>query len=189
MGKDLIAGGRNTKHGHRTEPKTENVYLRLLAKLYEFLARRVPDSKFNKVILRRLIMSRTNRPPMGLARLLRYVRGQEEKKTVVFVGTVTDDVRLTGNDIKPIKLVALHVTDGARARILNAGGQVLTFDQFARENPTGSNTVLLRGLRSARTSNRYFGVPVRGDVRPRVRSEGRKFEQARGRRKSRGFAV
>ena len=81
MGKDLIAGGRNTKHGHRTEPKTENVYLRLLAKLYEFLARRVPDSNFNKVVLHRLIMSRTNRPPLGLARLLRYARGQEEKKT------------------------------------------------------------------------------------------------------------
>jgi large subunit ribosomal protein L18e len=188
MGKDIVAGGRNTKHQHRKTAKTDNVYVRLLAKLYEFLSRRVPESNFNKVVLKRLIMSRTNRPPMGLARLLRYVRGQETK-TAVFVGTITDDVRLTGMNVNPINLVALHVTEGARARILGAGGSIKTFDEFARENPTGSNTILLRGRRTARTSNRYFGTPVHGDVRPRVRSVGRKFEQARGRRKSRGFKV
>eukprot|EP00401_Gymnodinium_catenatum_P060267 CAMPEP_0117563024 /NCGR_PEP_ID=MMETSP0784-20121206/55277_1 /TAXON_ID=39447 /ORGANISM="" /LENGTH=48 /DNA_ID= /DNA_START= /DNA_END= /DNA_ORIENTATION= len=48
MGIDIKAGGR-VKSKVRTT-KTENPYVRLLVKLYKFLARRT-DSKFNKVIL------------------------------------------------------------------------------------------------------------------------------------------
>ena len=43
------------------------------------------------------------------------------------------------------KVCALHVTDGARARILKAGGEIITFDQLALRAPKGSNTVLLQG--------------------------------------------
>lgn len=141
-------------------------------------------------MLKRLIMSRVNRPPVGLARVVRYMKNKEDN-TAVFVGTVTDDVRLTGKDIPKLKVCALHVTEGARARILAAGGEVITFDQLALQAPTGAKTVLLRGRRTARDANRYFGNPGTpgSGVAPRVRSEGRKFEQARGRRKSRGFKV
>merc|ERR1712051_245216 len=48
-------------------------YLRLLVKLYRFLARRT-DAKFNKIILRRLFMSKINRPPLSLARLVRNLK-------------------------------------------------------------------------------------------------------------------
>ena len=41
----------------RTEPKSQDIYLRLLVKLYRFLARRT-DAKFNKIVLRRLFMSK-----------------------------------------------------------------------------------------------------------------------------------
>ena len=51
----------------RTEPKSQDIYLRLLVKLYRFLARRT-DAKFNKIILKRLFMSCNNRPPMSIAR-------------------------------------------------------------------------------------------------------------------------
>jgi len=37
------------------------------------------------------------------------------------------------------------VTEGARARILKAGGEVLTFDQLALQAPRGRRTVLLQG--------------------------------------------
>ena len=50
----------------RTAPKSEDIYLRLLVKLYRFLARRT-DAKFNEIVLRRLFMSKINRPPMSLA--------------------------------------------------------------------------------------------------------------------------
>jgi large subunit ribosomal protein L18e len=55
---------------NRTAPKSDNVYLKLLVKLYRFLARRT-DSNFNKVVLRRLFASKVNRPPLSLARLVR----------------------------------------------------------------------------------------------------------------------
>lgn len=37
------------------------------------------------------------------------------------------------------------MTEGARARILKAGGEVMTFDQLALQAPRGQNTVLLQG--------------------------------------------
>ena len=84
----------------RREPKSDDPYLRLLVKvhhsihssiytimllvpgrlsslfnthlpsqLYRFLARRT-DAPFNKVVLKRLYMSKTNRPPISIARIV-----------------------------------------------------------------------------------------------------------------------
>lgn len=92
MGIDLVAGGRRVGHKVRTAPASNNVYLGLLVKLFRFLARRT-DSAFAKVVLKRLYMSKTNRAPLSLSRLARYMRKKEDK-TAVLVGTVTDDVRL-----------------------------------------------------------------------------------------------
>ena len=58
------------------------------------MARR-SDAKFNKIILRRLFMSRINRPPCSIARISRQMNkpGRAGKITVV-VGTVTNDDRI-----------------------------------------------------------------------------------------------
>uniref|UniRef100_A0AAQ5YIR2 Large ribosomal subunit protein uL15/eL18 domain-containing protein n=1 Tax=Amphiprion ocellaris TaxID=80972 RepID=A0AAQ5YIR2_AMPOC len=116
---------------HRKEPKSQDIYLRLLVKLYRFLARRC-NASFNKVVLRRLFMSRTNRPPISISRLIRKMKlpGRENRIAVV-VGTVTDDVRI--QDIPKLK------------------------------------------------------TSVKPHCRPYVRSKGRKFERARGRRASTGY--
>ena len=159
-----------------------------LSQLYAFLARRT-DSGFNAVVHKRLMMSRVNRPPTGLARLMRYMEGKESK-VAVLVGTVTDDIRLDGHAVPALKVCALRFTDKARARIEKNGGKCLTFDQLALMAPKGKDTVLLRGRKSARKANRYFGAAglPGSTTRPKLRSKGRKFEKARGRRASRGFA-
>lgn len=41
------------------------------------------------------------------------------------------------------------MTERARARILKAGGEIITFDQLALKAPKGQNTVLIQGKRSA----------------------------------------
>lgn len=92
MGIDLVAGGRRVGHKVRSAPVSNNVYLGLLVKLYRFLTRRT-DSAFARVVLKRLYMSKTNRAPLSLSRLARYMRNKESN-TAVLVGTVTDDVRL-----------------------------------------------------------------------------------------------
>jgi large subunit ribosomal protein L18e len=153
-------------------------------KLYRVLARRT-DSDFNKVILKRLFMSRVNRPPISISRLIRNLANQSNKIAVI-VGTVTDDNRVL--DIPKISVAALRITKTAKARILKAGGEVLTLDQLALRSPIGSNTVLLRGPRS-REAIRHFGMGPHKNAKPYVRSKGRKFEKARGRRASRGFKV
>lgn len=183
MGIDLVAGGRYVGHKRRTAPKSQNVYLNLLVQLYRFLARRT-GSKFNETVLRRLYQSRTNRPPLSLSKVANFAK---ENTITAIVGTVTDDDR---SEIpQGLRVCALRFTESARARIVAAGGECLTFDQLAQEKPTGSGVNLLRGPKNSRESVRHFG---RAGTRnshavPFVRSKGRKFEKARGRRNSRGF--
>jgi large subunit ribosomal protein L18e len=180
MGIDLIAGGRN-KRVHRTEPKSQDPYLHILVKLYRFLARRT-DSEFNNIVLKRLYMSRTSRAPLSLSRLAEHMKGKEDK-IAVLVGPITNDERCT--EIPKLTVCALRFTVTARQRIEGAGGKCITFDQLALMRPTGSNTVLLRGRKTAREVYRHFGVPgaINSHSKPYVRSKGRKFEKARGRAK------
>ncbi len=88
----------------------------------------------------------------------------QEDKIAVLVGTVTDDVRLY--EVPKLRVAALRVTETARARILKAGGEILTFDQLALLAPTGSNTVLLRGPKNSREAVKHFG-PAPGEEGPR----------------------
>jgi len=172
----------------RTEPRSEDVYLRLLVKLYRFLARRT-NSKFNAIVLKRLFMSRLNRPPISVASLARHMKkpGREGKITVV-VGTVTDDRRIY--QIPKMTVCALRFTEKARARILKAGGEIITFDQLALRAPLGHKTVLVQGKRTAREATKHFGLAPgvpHSHAKPLVRSKGRKYERARGRRASCGY--
>lgn len=134
-------------------------------------------------------MSRTNQAPMSLQRIVRFLKARASEDTIaVVVGTVTDDSRVL--DIPKIKVCALRVTESARGRILANGGEILTFDQLAIRTPTGKGTLLIQGKRTARTAHKHFGkapgVP-HSHTRPYVRSKGRKFERARGRRRSCGY--
>ncbi|KAG8466808.1 hypothetical protein KFE25_008187 [Diacronema lutheri] len=187
MGIDLKAGGRRVGGHQRKAPKSNNIYLRLLVKLYRFLARRT-GSKVNKTILQRLFMSKVNRPPLSLSKLTQHMKEKPADKIAVVVGAITDDVRLL--EVPKLRVAALRFTHTARARIVNAGGECLTFDQLALASPTGESAVLLRGTK-AREAVKHFGAPgVPGShAKPYVRHKGRKFEKARGRRASRGFKV
>lgn len=180
----------HVKNGQRSAPKSEDPYLLLLVKLYRFLARRT-DSKFNKVVLRRLYMSKTNRPPLSISRIARQVSksGKEfsATHTVVAVATITDDVRLL--EVPKLSIAALRFTRSARARIEAAGGECLTFDQLALRKPTGAGTLLLRGVKNSREAVKHFGMGPHKNKKPYVISKGKKEENARGRRKSRGFKV
>merc|ERR1712058_218377 len=168
MGIDLDA--HHVRSTHRKAPKSDNVYLKLLVKLYRFLARRT-ESSFNKVVLRRLFTSRINRPPVSISRIVAN----------------TDDNRLL--TVPKLSVAALRFTATARARIVAAGGEVLTLDQLALRAPTGSNTLLLRGPKNSREAVKHFGFGPHKHKKPYVESKGRKFEKARGRRRSRGFKV
>ncbi|KAG0071684.1 hypothetical protein BGZ89_009865 [Linnemannia elongata] len=173
----------HVRNKNRQAPKSEDVYLLLLVKLYRFLARRT-DSSFNKVVLKRLFMSRVNRPPMSVSRVARNMAGKDGK-TAVIVGTVTDDNRFL--EVPKLSIACLRITKSAKARVLKAGGEVITFDQLALRAPTGANTVLLRGKKNTREAVKHFGMGPGKHAKPYVQSKGRKFEKARGRRASRGF--
>ncbi|KAF7515306.1 hypothetical protein PCG10_003398 [Penicillium crustosum] len=193
MGIDLDR--HHVRSSHRKAPKSDNVYLKVLVKLYRFLARMTPpdsefrrtESNFNKAVLRRLFMSRINRPPVSLSRAVANISEAQKGKTVVVVGTVTDDNRLL--TIPKLSIAALRFTATARARIEKAGGETLTLDQLALRAPTGANTLLLRGPKNAREAVKHFGFGPHTDKKPYVGSKGRKFERARGRRRSKGFKV
>ncbi|KZT20667.1 60S ribosomal protein L18 [Neolentinus lepideus HHB14362 ss-1] len=178
----------HVKKGQRTAPKSEDPYLLLLVKLYRFLARRT-DSRFNKVILHRLFLSKINRPPISLSKIAKETSSASDldSKIIVAVSTVTDDVRLV--TVPKLTIAALRFTRAAKERILKAGGEAITLDQLAMRVPTGANTILLRGKRNSREAVKHFGMGPHKHKKPYTTSKGRKFERARGRRKSRGFKV
>merc|ERR1712212_406510 len=185
MGKDI--SHKYMRKARRTEPKSQDIYLRLLVKPYRFLARRT-DAKFNKIILKRLFMSKIHRPPISIARINRIMRKEGNgDKIVVVAGTITNDLRIF--ELPKMTVCAMRVTEKARERILKAGGEIITFDQLAVRCPTGKNTLLIQGPRKQSEAVRKFGAAGTpgSHVKPLVRSKGRKFERARGRRASRGY--
>ena len=91
-------------------------------------------------------MSKTNRPPLSLSKLAKFMKGKEGKVACV-VGTITDDVRMF--EVPKLTVCALRFTATARARIVKAGGECLTFDQLALKAPTGEGVVLLRGPKNS----------------------------------------
>lgn len=167
----------HVRGSHRKAPKSSNVYLKLLVKLYRFLARTSPlplapkkkntltppgrtSAPFNTVVLRRLFMSRINRPPLSLSRLARLA---QPEKILVAIATITDDVRLL--TVPKLTVAALRFTATARARIEKAGGECLTIDQLALRAPLGQNTVLVRGPKNSREAVKHFGFgPHKGKV-------------------------
>merc|ERR1719498_2040555 len=167
MGIDLVKRGR-IKNKFKKDTKSKNLYQHLLVKLFKFLSRRT-DSSFCKTILRRLVASRTNRPPVSLSKLVKHL-GSKQDRTAVVVGTVTDDQRL--ETIPKLSVAALRFTESARARIVKAGGSCQTIDELIMKSPTGANTLLLRGP-TIREAKRHFGaagVP-HSRVKPYARSK------------------
>jgi large subunit ribosomal protein L18e len=186
MGIDIAK--HHVRKGHRTAPKSEDPYLLLLVKLYRFLARRT-EANFNKVVLHRLFLSKTNRPPVSLSKINSQAAkvADVSSKTFVIIGAVTDDERLL--KVPKLSVAALRFTRSAKDRIIKSGGEALTLDQLALRAPTGTNTILLRGKRNTREAVKHFGMGPHKHKKPYTTSKGRKFERARGRRKSRGFKV
>ncbi|KAF0990496.1 hypothetical protein HZS_5284, partial [Henneguya salminicola] len=156
------------KKGIRRSPKSNNPYITLLVKV-------------NKI----------NRPPVSVSTLSRLASSPaNENKIMVIVGTVLDDDRF--HEVPKMTVCALRFSEDARAKILAADGTLMTFDQLASKHPDGKNTVMLQGKRNAREAVKHFG-PAPGSRRskttPRIHQKGRKFERARGRRKSRGYKI
>lgn len=120
-------------------------------------------------------MSKINRPPMSISRITATAANKKSAeaqagKTVVIVGTVTDDNRVM--EVPKLSVAALRFTATARARIEKAGGECLTLDQLALRKPTGAGTLLLRGPKNARESVKHFGFgPHKHKVCRRGRGE------------------
>lgn len=115
-------------------------------------------------------MSKINRPPVSISRIIKNGANphatHNNDKTVVVVGTVTDDNRLL--TVPKLTVAALRFTATARARIEAAGGEALTLDQLALRAPTGSNTLLIRGPKNAREAVKHFGFGPHKHKKPYV---------------------
>ncbi|KAM1457016.1 hypothetical protein ACFX13_035101 [Malus domestica] len=91
MGINLVAGGKSKKMKHIV-PRSDDIYLKLLAQLYLFFVWRT-RSKLNVVILKCLFMRKVNKAPLSLSRLIKYMQGKGNKIDVV-EGTVIDIIRV-----------------------------------------------------------------------------------------------
>uniref|UniRef100_A0A2I3HTR0 Large ribosomal subunit protein uL15/eL18 domain-containing protein n=1 Tax=Nomascus leucogenys TaxID=61853 RepID=A0A2I3HTR0_NOMLE len=169
----------------RKEPKSQDIYLRLLVKLYRFLAR-LTNSTFNQVVLKRLFMSLTNQPPLSLSQMIRMMKLlSRENKMALVVGTIMDDVQV--QEVPKLKVCALW---SDRSSILRVGGKIFTFDQMALDSLKGCSTVLLSNLHKGREVYWHFGKAPgtwHSHTKPYLHSKVRKFECSGGLRASRGY--
>ncbi|KAL7717283.1 60S ribosomal protein L18 [Entamoeba marina] len=140
------------KHVSKTA-RGSNAYMKLLVRLYGFLARR-SNSKFAKTIHHRLCLSRVNRPIISTSKIAYFMKKHGNDEIAVCTNTVTLDTR---KPVPKMNVCALRFTKAAEAAIINAGGKCLKFDELALKAPTGRKTVLLRGKRNVRESVKHFG--------------------------------
>ena len=77
---------------------------------------------------------------MSLSKMVRHL-GSKTDRTVVVVGTVTDDMRIL--ELPKVEVAALRFTEAARARIIKAGGSCLTIDELIMKAPKGTSHRLL----------------------------------------------
>lgn len=185
MGVDLT-GVTKKKRVVRHHTYSPNPYIKLLIKLYKFLAKRT-NSPFNKLIYQRLLKSRSNRAPISLSRIAVVMKRKtvfmsklQKAPIAVVVGDVLDDVRMTR--LPALRVCALRFSTTARQSILAAGGECLTFDQLAIISPMGKNTLLLRGRKSGRESVKHFGAAGKPGSHAKPHGTNRGKETKRGRR-------
>lgn len=85
------------------------------------------DAKFNQLVYERLTQSRTTRYPISLSRLVKIADTEEKRaKIMVIVGSVLDDERMM--TLPKLRVCALKFSESARAKIVKAGGECMTFD-------------------------------------------------------------
>jgi len=195
MGSDCH-GVQKAKRFTKRHTDSPNPYIKLLCKLYKFLASRT-TSGFNRTVYKRLLKSRQNRAPISLSRISTVMRRktvwQDAAKTqppvAVIVGDVLDDIRML--KLQKLSVCALRFSRGARQRIEGAGGQCLTFDQLALVAPTGKNTFLLRGRKAGEERFKHFGAggTPGSHAKPYVSSRGAETMTGRhqGKRKRASF--
>ncbi|PKU86225.1 60S ribosomal protein L18-2 [Dendrobium catenatum] len=80
---------------------------------------------FNGVILKWVFMRKINKPPISLRRLIHFMH-RKKNNIALIVGTMIDDRKI--HEIPTIKVTTLRFTKMARAMIIMARGECLTFD-------------------------------------------------------------
>lgn len=119
------------------------------------LFKRISENTQNEVIhaiTKRLTMSRTNRQPVKISKLI-----QHTDKTIVVVGKILDDEKLF--EIPKLKIIALNFSREARKKILKFGGEIFTLDQIFTASNDLSDVILVNGDRTHRKAYKYFGTP------------------------------
>lgn len=89
---------------------------------------------------------------------------------------MTDDERLL--EVPKLSVCALRFTAGARQRILQAGGSVMTLDQLITKNPLGTSTILLRAPHNREALTHFGRAPglPGSHARPYASHKGRNHE-------------
>lgn len=107
------------------EPKSRDIYLRLLVKLCWFLARWT-NSISDQMVLERLFMSGTNRLPLSLSRMFQKMMlpGWEDETTVAVSRTTCLPSR------RRTEGVCTCVSSCTRSFILKARGKILTLTSW-----------------------------------------------------------
>ncbi|WEL38301.1 ribosomal protein L18 [Encephalitozoon hellem] len=142
----------------RKEPRSKNIYLRALSDFYTKVANNTSVLAIKK-IAKRLKMSKSDRQPVKISKIVSELEGSQGKVAVV-VAKVLDDDRIM--EIPAIKVVALQWSKGVKEKIERYGGSIATLDQLFELCPNMDDIKLISTDKFARRSAKFWG-PAPGE--------------------------
>lgn len=134
----------------KRKSRSRNTFHQSLLSLYKKISENTTNLTIQK-ITKRLTMSRSNRQPLKISKLVKH-----QDKVIVFVGKVLDDEKLF--DVPKMKIVALSISKNAYKKLLRAGGEFYTLDKLFIAAPGLENIELVQGDRTHRMCYKYFGA-------------------------------
>lgn len=142
----------------RKEPKSKNVYLHALSDFYSKVANNTSILAIKK-ISKRLKMSKNDRQPVKISKIIEKLDGSMDKVAIV-VAKVLDDVSMI--KLPPVKIVALQWSKAVKEKVEKYGGSISTLDQLFKVCPNMDDICLIAGDKFARKSARFWG-PAPGE--------------------------
>ncbi|KMV66512.1 60S ribosomal protein L18 [Encephalitozoon cuniculi EcunIII-L] len=142
----------------RKEPRSKNIYLRALSDFYTKVASNSSVLAIKK-ISKRLKMSKSDRQPVKISKIVSEI-GESKDKVAVVVAKVLDDDEVMV--IPAVKVVALQWSKGVKEKIERYGGTIGTLDQLFELCPNMDDICLVSTNKFSRRSAKFWG-PAPGE--------------------------
>ncbi|KAM0672534.1 ribosomal protein L18 [Ordospora colligata] len=139
-------------------PNSANVYLKALSRFYSKIARNTSYLCLKK-ISKRLTMSKSDRQPVKISKIVSELEGKQDKVAVVVAKVLDDDKVMI---LPAMKIVALQWSKEVKEKVEKYGGSIHTLDELFKVCADMDNVCLVSTDKFSRKSAKFWG-PAPGE--------------------------